>query len=102
MQGHTALVCLLSFIIQAVLTFSPVLLTNKIVIIENITLSCVAAFKWNSESPFAERGRAHAQRITSSERRACVCVYTICVGLIAPIKHHRYTRLQMETCSMLL
>lgn len=64
---HCTLIYLLSFIIYAVVIFSPFLLTNKIVIIEDITLSREALFEWHLKSVFAETGRPHAQRITLTE-----------------------------------
>lgn len=80
MQPDCTLIYLLSFIIYAMVIFSPFLLTNKIVIIEDITLSREAVFKWHSKSPFAETGRPHAQRITLSEWGACVYTYfSMCV-----------------------
>lgn len=54
---HCTLIYVLSFIIYAVVIFSPFLLTNKIVIIEDINLSREAVFKWHLKSPFAETGR---------------------------------------------
>lgn len=56
---HCTLIYLLSFIIYAAVIFSPFLLTNKIVIIEDITLSREAVFKWHLKSPFAETGSNH-------------------------------------------
>lgn len=51
MQRHTALRYIYSHsIFMAVVIFSPFLLTNKIVIIEGITLSCEPVFKWHLKS----------------------------------------------------
>lgn len=78
---HCTLIYLFSFIIYVVVIFSPFLLTNKIVIIENITLSREAVFKRHLKYPFAETGRPHAQRVTLSEWGACVYAYfSMCVA----------------------
>lgn len=77
---HCTLIYLLSFIIYVMVIFSPFLLTNKIVIIEDITLSREAVFKWHLKSLSAETGRPHAQRITLSEWGACEYAYfSMCV-----------------------
>lgn len=81
MRLHAALTYIPSHsTFMAVVIFSPFLLTNKIVIIEGITLSCEAVFKWLFFLllllfPVVGAGMPHAQRITFFEKRACVDTY---------------------------
>lgn len=90
---HCTLIYLVSFIIDALVIFSPFLLTNKIVIIEDITLSCQAVFKWHLKSLFAQTGRPHALRITLSDWEACVYTYfstCVCVWVGRSVSMYIY------------